>query len=100
MSTELKFYECKKCGEGSFSPLIQYECPKCGYVPEDIDYKEAYECLKVESEKRAENLMVWCRGEHEFKEFYKKESNFYTWMTLGLLVVVVIMTGIIGGTFF
>ena len=98
--TESKLYECKKCGEKSFSPLIQYECSKCGYTSEDIDYKEAYECLKVVSEKRAENLMAWCRGENEFKEKYKKLSDFFMWTTLGLLAVVVIMTGIIGGMFF
>ena len=98
--TEMNFYRCKSCGTCGTSPLMKYECPECGYIPDDIDYKEAYECLKVESEKRAENLMVWCRGEYEFKELYKKEANFYMWTTFGLLVVVVIMTGIIGGIFF
>lgn len=60
--TETEFYRCKICGTASTSPLMKYECPECGYTPDDVDYKEAYHCLKLEAKKEIDGYKQWALG--------------------------------------
>ena len=48
----MKIYSCKICGTDSSSPLMKYECPVYGYMPDDVDYKEAYHHLKLEAKEK------------------------------------------------